>query len=75
MDLYHAATVEDSVFGAGPVSLSHEVITLPMRGLRVKTKLLLNVVFSPAMVVDHGDDQMAPDETFKLLSVNEAADR
>jgi hypothetical protein len=53
MDLYHAATVEDSVFGAGPVSLSHEVITLPMRGLRVKTKLLLIVVFSPAMVVDH----------------------
>jgi hypothetical protein len=53
--------MEDSVFGAGPISLSHEVITLLRRGLKVKVKLLLNDVFSPAMVVDHGVDQMAPD--------------
>jgi hypothetical protein len=52
VDLYYATSVEDSVFGAGPVSLIHEVSTLPRKVSRVKAKLLLNVVFSPAMVID-----------------------
>jgi hypothetical protein len=73
VDLYHATSVEDSVFGAGPVSLIHEV-TIPRKGSRVKAKLQLNDVFSPAMVIDHDADQLAPVESSKLLSVNKVAD-
>jgi hypothetical protein len=67
--------MEDSVFGVGPVSLNQEVIVLPRRGTKVKSKLVLDAVFSPAIIVDQDDENLAPVEVFELLSANDDTDK
>jgi hypothetical protein len=69
VDLFHATSLENSVFGAGPVSLIHEGF-VPRKGSRVKAKLQLDAIFSPAMMFDHDVDQLAPVENFERLSDN-----
>jgi hypothetical protein len=60
--------MEDSVFGMGPISLNQEVSVLPRRGEKVKLKLVLDDVYSPAIIVDQDDENLAPVEVFKLSS-------
>jgi hypothetical protein len=69
VDLFHATSLENSVFGAGPVSLIHDGF-IPRKGSKVKVKLKLDAICSPAMMFDHAVDQLAPVEKFKLLSDN-----
>jgi hypothetical protein len=48
VDLFHATNLENSLFGAGPVNLIHEGF-VPRKGSRVKAKLQLDAIFSPAI--------------------------
>jgi hypothetical protein len=68
VDLFHATNLESSVFGIGPVSLIQEGC-IPRKGSRVKVKLKLDAICSPAMF-DHAGDHLAPVEKFRLLIEN-----
>jgi hypothetical protein len=68
VDLFHATNLESSVFGVGPVSLIQDGC-IPRKGSRVKVKLKLDAICSPAMF-DHAGDHLAPVEKFRLLTEN-----
>jgi hypothetical protein len=65
VNLFHAMNLENSVFGVGPVSLSQDGF-IPRDRSRVKMKLKLDAICSPAM--DHAGEHLAPVVKFSLLT-------
>jgi hypothetical protein len=72
VDLFHATNWENSVFGAGPINLIHEGF-VPRKGSRVKAKLQLDAFSSPAIMLDHDVEQLAPVENLERPSVNKVS--